>query len=93
MSEEPFLKRKKFFMNIDDRAMKLHIQLRYSVEWVSSKGITNNITQMDTNYIRNCINKIKRGEYEKQIVQKLPVLENELIYRQILANEARRNSI
>lgn len=91
--QEPFLKRKEFFMNIDDRAMKMHVEIRDNIEWVSSKGITNNMVDMDSNYIKNCINKIKRGEFGQERVQKLPIFENELIYRQILANEARRNSI
>ena len=91
--KEPFLKRKKFFMNIDDKAMKMHVELRRGIEWVSSKGVTYNMVDMDSNYIKNCINKIKRGEYGQEIVQTLPIFENELIYRQILADEARRNSI
>jgi len=80
-------------MNIDDKAMKMHIELRHSIEWVSSKGIANYMVYMDSNYIKNCINKLKRGEFGQERIQKLPILENELIYRQILANEARRNSI
>ena len=93
MKKEPFLKRKKFFMSINDRAMKQHAELRHSIEWTSSKGTINNIVDMDVNYIRNCINKIKRGEFGQEIGQKLSIFENELIYRQILTNEARRNSI
>lgn len=86
---EPFLKRRAFYMDLNTKSMKIHGVRRMDIEWVDSKGSTHKLIEMDANYINNCINKIKRNEFTPDRVAELPSLENELIYRQILKNETR----
>tara|TARA_R110000822_G_scaffold227017_1_gene359680 strand:- start:59403 stop:59663 length:261 start_codon:yes stop_codon:yes gene_type:complete len=84
MIQEPFLKRKEYFMDINSKLIKNHISIRDSIQWTSSKGNIMSITDMDVNYIRNCVNKIERGEMELVRAEKLLNLKNELIYREVI---------
>lgn len=79
-----FLKRKKFFMTMEDKTMKKHGSLRMNIKWIGSDGRKHLISDIDINYIRNCVNKVKRDPVSNDRVKLLPHLENELIYREIL---------
>jgi hypothetical protein len=83
MTEEPFLKRKSFFMSMGDKTMQEYVKVREKTIWTDSSGNDRMVWQMDSNYIKNCMNKIKRGEFVPDRDRYIPLFENELIYRQI----------
>lgn len=92
--EKQFLKRKEFFMEINHEVIQGHLNIRDNIYWMDSKGSSHNLPLMDINYIRNCVNKMERGDADTNVTKEmLPWLKRELIYREILKNEARRNSI
>lgn len=82
-----FLKRKKFFMTMEDKTMQKHGRKRGTLTWTGSDGRNHKLEDMDVNYVRNCVNKIKRDAMSSDRIAMLPHLENELIYRQILKSQ------
>jgi hypothetical protein len=87
------LKRKVFHLDMENSSIVEHLQIREVATWINMHGTARFIKDMDTNYIRNCVIKIKRGGFNDDKSHYLVNLENELNYRQILKDEARRNSV
>ncbi len=75
-------KRKKFKWSMQDEAIQNHVNNDRGLTWTSSNGKTQSIAIMDSNYIKNAIAKVERGEKNGGKFL-LPVLKLELIYRQI----------
>ena len=80
---------------LDNNEMKLHVSQRAVYIWESSTGKLTELPSMDTNYIRNCLNKIIRDDWKTDWKK---IFQIELTYRQITSiqnikqNETRRNN-
>ena len=73
--------RKEMGSSIPGIDMGVHSSARNSLFWISSKNKKTAICDMDTNYIKNCINKIKREDIRFSL--SMEVLITELLYRDI----------
>ena len=78
------LKRKQFFMDKDHENIKKHLAIRDKLQWKSSSGYFHFLKDMDRNYIKNCINKIEKENYDTSRFSFLKSMKMELIYREIL---------
>lgn len=75
-------KRKKSKYSKSSRAIMLHMKERGLV-WSSSNGVKKSIAIMDSNHIKNCLNKIERGEFPDDRNKYISVFKMELIYRSL----------
>ena len=74
--------RRKSKYNLDSKEIIDHLSHSRRIKWVSSKGKFILVKDMDSNYIKNVLNKIERCKLinKKYMV---PVLKMELEYREI----------
>ena len=64
------------------KAIMLHLKERALV-WISASGESESIALMDSNHIKNCLNKIERGEFSEDKNKYISVFKMELIYRSL----------
>lgn len=65
---------------LDNEDMKMHSEQRDVLVWESSNGDHKTLPDMDTNHIRNCLNKVIRDDWRTSWKKTFQL---ELTYRQI----------
>lgn len=79
-------KRRKSKWDSSHAAIKHHSENDRGTVWTSQNGSSKSIANMDSNHLKNCINKIGRGEMDDRLWM-LDILKMEEIYRQIYTEQ------
>ena len=83
--------RKKLKYALDSDLMIIHVKHRELLMWVSkSSGREIPIAEMDTNYIKNAINRVKQ-DYDINRMNLIEDLKVELIYRSLVDKKENNN--